>query len=88
MKIYTKQGDEGHTTNILGEKFLKSHDLMELQGSLDEINAAVGVLRSKLFNLSLEEKTYIDSLLKTIQYHLYETGIEVSYNFTEIYYRR
>ena len=31
MKIYTKQGDEGHTTNILGEKFLKSHDLMELQ---------------------------------------------------------
>ena len=85
MKINTKQGDEGHTTNILGEKFLKSHDLMELQGSLDEINAAVGVLRSKLFNLSLEEKTYIDSLLKTIQYHLYETGIEVSYNFTEIY---
>ncbi|NLZ49422.1 MAG: cob(I)yrinic acid a,c-diamide adenosyltransferase [Clostridiales bacterium] len=87
MKIYTKQGDEGRTTNILGEKLLKSNDIMELQGSIDEINATIGVLRSKINNISAEQKDYINSLLKTIQYHLYEIGVEVSYNFTQIYIR-
>ena len=85
MKIYTKQGDEGRTTNILGDKFLKSHDIMELQGCIDEVNAAIGVLRSKLNNLPVGEKEQLDTLLKAIQYHLYETGIEISYNFTEVY---
>lgn len=85
MKIYTKKGDEGRTTNILGEKYLKSHDIMELQGCIDEINASIGVLRSKLNNLPQEEKAYVDSLLKNIQHHLYETGVEISYNFTQIY---
>lgn len=87
MKIYTKQGDEGRTSNLLGNKILKSHDIMELQGSIDEVNAAIGVLRSKLTNVPQGERDYIDILLKTIQYHLYETGIEISYNFTQVYIR-
>ena len=84
MKIYTKKGDAGYTTNILGEKYLKSDDFMELQGSIDEINAHVGVLRSKTSNLAEEEMTYVDSLLKTVQYNLYQTGVELSSNFTKL----
>ena len=84
MKIYTKKGDTGYTTNLLGEKYLKSDDFMELQGSIDEINAHVGVLRSKISSLEEDEKAYIDSLLKTVQYNLYQTGVELSNNFTKI----
>lgn len=84
MKIYTKNGDAGYTTNILGEKYLKSDQFMELQGSIDEINAHVGVLRNKVVNLTEEETAYIDSLLKTVQYNLYQIGAELSNNFTKI----
>jgi cob(I)alamin adenosyltransferase len=85
MKIYTKKGDEGSTTNILGEKYSKSDIFMELQGSIDEVNAHVGVLRSKIINVEINEGAYIDSLLKTVQYDLYQIGVELSNNFTKAF---
>ncbi|WP_139905293.1 cob(I)yrinic acid a,c-diamide adenosyltransferase [Clostridium thermarum] len=85
MKIYTKKGDEGSTTNILGEKYSKSDIFMELQGSIDEINAHVGVLRCKIIKVEVNEATYIGSLLKTIQYDLYKIGAELSNNFTKAF---
>ena len=48
MKIYTKKGDTGQTTSISGERTDKDHPLIEALGTLDEVNATTGMLRSKL----------------------------------------
>ncbi len=46
LKIYTKTGDDG-TTGLIGGSRLKKYDLrLEAYGTIDELNAAIGVLRS------------------------------------------
>lgn len=50
MKIYTKTGDKGHT-QVYADKVLrvaKSDELLECYGSLDELNAHLGLLISLL----------------------------------------
>lgn len=47
MKIYTKKGDEG-TTSLLGGKRVKKHELrIESYGTVDELNAYLGLLRDQ-----------------------------------------
>jgi cob(I)alamin adenosyltransferase len=88
-KIYTKTGDKGYTTNLLNKKYSKSDIEMEVQGSIDEINAYIGLLRSKL---QLNSSNYnenilarLDDTLKLIQYHLYLVGIEISTEYTKVH---
>ncbi len=75
MKIYTKKGDKGYTTNILGEAIKKSDDRLELQGNVDELNAAIGHLRS------LVEFEELDRQLRDVQYALFRLGTDISYGF-------
>jgi cob(I)alamin adenosyltransferase len=88
-KIYTKTGDQGYTTNLLSNKYSKADIEMEVQGSIDEINAYVGLLRSKmkLTLVNYEKNIYVrlDNTLKSIQYHLYLIGVEISTEYTKIY---
>lgn len=88
-KIYTRNGDEGYTSNLLNKKCYKGDIEIELQGEMDEVNAQMGFLRS-LVKASVKEHdnsslNHIDSILKKIQYHLYLLGIEISTEFTEIH---
>lgn len=48
MKIYTKTGDKGTTSLIGGTKVLKSHERIEAYGTLDELNAHIGMCRDLL----------------------------------------
>lgn len=90
-KIYTKTGDQGFTTNLLSNKYSKADIEMEVQGGIDEINAYVGLLRSKLklTSSNYEQDTYLrlDNTLKSIQYHLYLIGVEISTEYTKVYIR-
>lgn len=46
MKIYTKTGDDG-TTGLIGGSRVKKYDSrLEAYGTVDELNAAIGVLRT------------------------------------------
>jgi cob(I)alamin adenosyltransferase len=85
MVIYTKKGDKGITSNVLGKTYSKASMLMELQGGIDEINANIGFLRSRLSSSvhNLLELQRIDSLLKKIQYNLFSIGVEISMEFTK-----
>ena len=48
MKIYTKKGDKG-TTGLFGGKWVYKDDTrVECFGTLDEVNATIGLLRVKL----------------------------------------
>jgi cob(I)alamin adenosyltransferase len=59
---------------------------MELQGSIDEVNANTGYLRSIINNkYSVEMFKAVDDALRKVQYHLYLIGIEISTEFTEVY---
>lgn len=46
MKIYTKKGDKGLTSLIGGTKVSKKHLRIECYGTIDELNACLGVLCS------------------------------------------
>ncbi|MFN4087268.1 MAG: cob(I)yrinic acid a,c-diamide adenosyltransferase [Spirosomataceae bacterium] len=45
MKIYTKTGDKGSTSLVGGTRVSKSHEKIEAYGTVDELNAWIGVLR-------------------------------------------
>jgi len=47
MKIYTKTGDKGFTGLIGGARVSKCDVRVEAYGTVDELNASVGVLRTK-----------------------------------------
>jgi cob(I)alamin adenosyltransferase len=71
-RFYTRTGDNG-TTGILGEGRVKKYDLrMEALGTLDELSAALGILRS-LLTIPARQADVI-----TIQIRLYELMAEVA----------
>ena len=50
MKIYTKTGDDGTTALLGGERVAKSHYRIEAYGTVDELNAYIGLLRDQEIN--------------------------------------
>lgn len=46
MKIYTKKGDKGQTSLLGGTRVSKANLRIEAYGTVDELNANVGLLRS------------------------------------------
>lgn len=68
MKIYTKTGDKGETSLFNGERRSKDDIRIEAYGSVDELNAFLGLLCSKLNDSDLIE------VLISIQKNLFELG--------------
>ncbi len=66
MKIYTKTGDKGQTSLIGGTRVPKHHERIEAYGTVDELNAFIGLLRDHLeaeddnrkYLLSIQEKLF------------------------------
>lgn len=86
MKIYTKTGDKGSTSDVLGYRVSKADLKIELQGSIDEINAEIGFARSLLKNNDFTNSAFdIDDTLKEVQHTLFRIGGDVSSNFTYNY---
>lgn len=52
MKIYTKTGDQGTTALFGGKRVSKSDLRIETYGTIDELNAWIGVLRDQEVNRS------------------------------------
>lgn len=68
MKIYTKGGDKGHTSLLGGRRVPKSDLRIEAYGTLDELNAHVGLLKD--YDIAREHKDY----LLVIQNDLFKMG--------------
>lgn len=56
MKIYTRTGDKGET-GYIGGRISKSSELMELIGTVDELNAVIGVVVSMSQDQEIEPLT-------------------------------
>jgi len=68
MKIYTKKGDDG-TTGLIGGTRVNKFDLrIECYGTVDELNANIGMLND------LQEDVQIKEDLKSIQDLLFNAG--------------
>ena len=48
MKIYTGNGDNGETVNLGGQKVSKNSAVMHLEGTLDELNSHLGLIKAML----------------------------------------
>jgi cob(I)alamin adenosyltransferase len=63
MKIYTKTGDKGTSSNYLNERLPKNDPLFNLLGDLDELNAYLGLIES-LIPKSLKSESLSISIQK------------------------
>jgi cob(I)alamin adenosyltransferase len=71
-RIYTRTGDDGTTGLIGGKRVPKDSLRVEACGSLDELSALTGIVRSH----ALPEP--VDSILHFVQEHLFIIGAELA----------
>ena len=62
VKIYTKRGDTGETALADGTRVAKSAARIEAYGTLDELNAQMGLLVAELPQELREDKEYLELL--------------------------
>lgn len=80
--IVTKTGDKGTTGTLNGDRISKASPLIELNGTLDELNAYLGVCTSMIRqSKDFADKAEIIETVEWIQNGLYNLGTEVSSNF-------
>lgn len=72
VKIYTRAGDSGETGLYRGPRVGKDCLRIEAYGTVDELNSAIGLLRSEPI------PPEIDPLLEGIQNRLFELGAELA----------
>jgi len=79
LKIYTKTGDKGQTSLYGGTKVPKNHLRIEAYGTVDELNAYLGLLRSQVRVNSIENQIHI------IQNSLFNLGAELATPIDKFY---
>ncbi|WP_415898895.1 cob(I)yrinic acid a,c-diamide adenosyltransferase [Neptuniibacter sp. QD48_11] len=72
-KIYTRSGDQGQTGLANGERVSKTDLRIEVIGTVDELNSAIGIVIA-----ILPSDESITKLLRTIQHQLFDLGGELA----------
>lgn len=72
IRIYTKTGDDGTTGLFGGSRVPKDNLRIEAYGTVDELNAIIGVVRTCTLSASLEEQ------LGTISADLFTLGADLA----------
>jgi cob(I)alamin adenosyltransferase len=68
MSVYTRTGDDGTTALFGGKRVLKCEELVDVYGSIDEVNSWIGVL------LTTAKRENEKLLLVSIQHDLFLIG--------------
>ena len=72
VKIYTRKGDDGRTNLCSGPRVTKDDPHVEACGSVDELNAWLGVARSEPLPQD------VDGLLHRVQHELFGVGADLA----------
>ena len=72
MKIYTKTGDAGKTGLYGGIRVPKDSMRIETCGTVDELNACIGLARSQI------QEAEVDAILHRIQNELFDIGADLA----------
>ena len=78
-KVYTRHGDKGETRLVGGARVPKDHPRIESYGTIDELNAILGVVRA--FNnapLATPISQRLDEILRRVQNELFDLGSELA----------
>ena len=80
-RVYTRTGDDGETALVGGRRVPKDAPRIEAYGTIDELNAVVGLAR--VFNAAsrlAEDKDHrwLDEVLRRIQNELFDLGSELA----------
>jgi cob(I)alamin adenosyltransferase len=72
MKVYTKTGDKGDTSLFGGRRLPKSALRIDAYGTVDELNAHLGVVRA------LKPSAEVESILEQLQNQLFVLGADLA----------
>lgn len=72
MPIYTKTGDAGSTSLFGGKRILKCEELVDVYGSMDELNSWIGRIASEI------DSSDVGQFLSGIQSDLFTIGSELA----------
>ncbi len=79
-RVYTRRGDQGETDLVGGARVAKDSPRIEAYGTVDELNAAVGVVRA--VNAALHARSRagrdLDAILRKLQNELFDLGGELA----------
>ena len=76
MKIYTKNGDDGKTGLLGGERVSKHHNLLDAIGALDELNAFLSCLDADKYD------PYARTIIE-VQSRLFDIGANIASRFKD-----
>ena len=77
-KVYTRTGDAGKTRLIGGEKRWKDDARVEAYGTVDELNAEIGLCRELLIETGNEKFTLLVQTLNSVQNELFNLGTQLA----------
>lgn len=75
-KVYTKGGDRGQTSLIGGERVSKAAPRIEAYGTVDEINATLGLVRTALETSAAG--AHLIPIIHRVQNELFNLGAELA----------
>jgi cob(I)alamin adenosyltransferase len=79
-RVYTRTGDRGETALVGGKRVPKDSARVEAYGTVDELNAVLGLARS--FNTERlgegEDRRWLDEVLRRLQNELFDLGSELA----------
>ena len=80
-RIYTRTGDQGMTALVGGARVAKESGRLEAYGTVDELNAAMGIVRTYLPNYRDrfgEDFQWYSEMLRRVQNELFDVGSELA----------
>jgi len=75
-KVYTKGGDRGETSLIGGERVSKAAPRIEAYGTVDEVNATLGLVRTALESSAAGE--HLIPIIHRVQNELFNLGAQLA----------
>jgi cob(I)alamin adenosyltransferase len=75
-KVYTKAGDQGKTQLIGGDKVSKANERIACYGTIDELNATLGMCISELEGTGAQE--VLTATLLRVQNELFNVGTQLA----------
>lgn len=78
-KVYTRKGDAGNTQLVGGRSIPKDHPRVDAYGTVDELNAVLGLARSANGQSPPNpRRESLDRLLQAIQQRLFDLGAQLA----------
>jgi len=81
MNLYTRTGDDGSTGLFGGDRVRKNDPRIDAYGTVDELNAAIGLVLSACMQESSDARERLHAWLAPLQSRLFDLGADLATPF-------